>query len=567
MICILTCAPGTALAGFDWGGDCDGGKGSFTSAIPYRDTLVVGTIPTTKKDVRIALESPVDTDVQLIDVATGHAIIAWPHGDLNGATQACTWYHNVQYCYSGYNGDGQNLGHEWIEIRGTTNRELEMRAYGYQAGQADITYSFSASPTCNEIGSGLFVQPISQNATIEVGEIPAGKVGVVIELQEKMGRDVDVQLHDATTGTAIIAWPNGLLSGATEQSVTYAGMTIRYSGYNGVNNNWGHERIEIEGEVTRTLVMKAFGYQAGTADVTYSWGKGVGATCMGIASLTCEPGLVCKEVQTGVSDPAGACHTETWCLNDATAATECSNLAHPATPGAWGCERFTCVWKEAGGEITTGQLESFPAQYDGQTVTITDVLQNGPAMCTKMACSIENPCCNQCGAQSYFAGTHRQITLNGLGCSGNECSIYESCDYAANTRVRVTGRVEHNPTYNTLTLHVTDHAPAESLSCSLYNATCPTGYTCQIGCPTGQSCGINPPGVCMKSCTSPNDCSASEYCSEEGLCRSDASCGVDLDCRAKGNDWSDGVMCIATTVVTPVCDEGACATTCVPLSP
>ena len=129
-----------------------------------------------------------------------------------------------------------------------------------------------------------------------VGDIPAGKVNVEVALQANNGADVDVQLFDGPT--AIVEWPGGLLSGPTAQSVYYKGMTIRYSGYNGISNR-GHESITIEGEVTTTLTMKAFGYQAGTANVTYKWGNGAGNTCMGIGALQCGAGLQCKAVQTG----------------------------------------------------------------------------------------------------------------------------------------------------------------------------------------------------------------------------------------------------------------------------
>ena len=68
--------------------------------------------------------------------------IAWPSGLVNGASEECTTYEGVEYCYSGYNGDGVNLGNEWIRVNGTTNRELTMRAYGYASGNALVEYSW-----------------------------------------------------------------------------------------------------------------------------------------------------------------------------------------------------------------------------------------------------------------------------------------------------------------------------------------------------------------------------------------------------------------------------------------
>ena len=165
----LTAALMTALApaqaqagdGFDWGGDCSSGDGVFQQNIPLRATEFVGTIPAGKRDVGIRLDAEVDVDVQLIDVATGTEIIAWPAGLLNGAGESCTNYEGVRYCYSGYNGHGGlGKGHEYIRIEGDTNRELEMRAYGYESGAAEVNYEWLAVPTCNEIGAGSFEQAI-----------------------------------------------------------------------------------------------------------------------------------------------------------------------------------------------------------------------------------------------------------------------------------------------------------------------------------------------------------------------------------------------------------------------
>lgn len=350
-LCFLISAAPAAAATFDWGSDCSAGQGTFEQAIPYRGAgVLIGSIPLNKRDIRIDLRALTDVDVQLI-TAQGHEIVAWPNGDLSGAGQSCTTYQNVTYCYSGYNGVNGQQGHEYIEIFGTTNLELTMRAWGYQSGDAQVTYSWNATNTCNEKGAGEFTQYIPYYNTVVVGEIPAGKVNVDVALQSNGGADVDVQLFDGDV--AIVQWPNGLLAGPTSQSVSYRGMTIHYSGYNGITN-LGHESITIEGEVTTTLTMKAFGYQAGTANVSYSWGSGAGDTCMGIAALQCQPGLECKAVQTGVSDPAGECHTANWC-DAATVQADCQNVPHIMVVGQWACEEYQCVWAtEGGNNVGTG---------------------------------------------------------------------------------------------------------------------------------------------------------------------------------------------------------------------
>ncbi|MFT7622262.1 MAG: hypothetical protein ACI9WU_001430 [Myxococcota bacterium] len=346
-----------AYAGFDWGSDCSEGAGEFEQFTPLKQLVTVGEIPANKKNVKINLSAAKDVDVQLIDKATGYEIVAWPSGQLNGPAENCGTFDGVTYCYSGFNG-GQTIGtfgNEWIEIHGVTNRELIMRAYGYAAGVAQVTYSWESESTCTETGDGQFAQWVEKDAVVTVGDIPSGKFNVVVDLQATDGKDVDVQLYDG--GVALVQWPNGQLSGPTSGSLEYQGMTITWSGYNGLGGNWGHERIQIKGLVTRTLTMKAFGYAAGFASVEYSWGGGVGQTCMGIAALQCQEELACKEVQTGVADAAGVCHTPNWCDSDASAQVDCSNLFHIAVPGAWQCPEHVCQFVQgapSGGGACTG---------------------------------------------------------------------------------------------------------------------------------------------------------------------------------------------------------------------
>jgi|GEM_PF-1186595 len=315
----------SAAAQFDWGSDCESGEGSFLQDIPHEATVDVGVIPAQKGNVSIALDSDVDVDIQLIDEQTGTEIIAWPSGRLNGPSEACTTFQGVRYCYSGYNGNQTlgGLGKEWIRVEGVTNRPLIMKAYGYAPGAAPVTYSFTAPDTCNETGSGEFAQQIQEEAVVTVGDIPAGKVAVEIELNARMGRDVDIQLYDGDT--ALVMWPSGMLSGPTQQALQYQGMTIVYSGYNGVGGNWGREFIRIEGEVSTTLTMKAFGYQSGFADVTYSWGNGAGDSCD--SNSDCDDGFSCK---------SGSCHTANWCQSNATIDDHCSASATQ-------CVEFECT--------------------------------------------------------------------------------------------------------------------------------------------------------------------------------------------------------------------------------
>lgn len=341
---LLTASPATAFAGFDWGGDCSEGGGDFDQFIAQGGITVIGEIPPGKLDIRIDLMSPTDVDVQLVDLLTGEEIIAWPNGLLSGPAEECAEFAGVTYCTSGYNGNQtmSGRGYEWIEIIGTSNRRLEMRAYGYEAGDAYVTYDFFASSTCNEIGDGSFAQWVPFDGFVDVGTIAAGKTNVSIDLVANGGRDVDVQLIDPATGLEIIAWPHGLLSGATFGSVEYDGVIIEYSGYNGVGGDWGHENITIWGETNAPLLMRSYGYEAGYANVDYRWGDGAGEACA--TDSGCLDGLYCKDDSQAPDAGLGLCHTADWCENDATADYDCATSSQGWGFGFFTCEQHQCVW-------------------------------------------------------------------------------------------------------------------------------------------------------------------------------------------------------------------------------
>ena len=265
------------LADFNWG-NCgsNGGSGSFNQPVAYNAILDVGEIIAGLRDVKINLRSVTDIDVQLYDKTNGRALVKWPTGDLNGPGVQSLTYQGLTITWSGYNGDGTGLGNEYIHITGTTNRSYMMKVYGFQSGTAEVTYTWAGggnnSGNCDG-GTGTFQQQINHNATVTVGEIPSGLQDVYIALSST--NDVDVQLIDKSTGTEIVAWPNGLMSGEGTQTRSYQGMTVVWSGYNGdqVDGRYGYEFIAVHGKVTRTLVMKAYGFNAGFAKVDYSWGK------------------------------------------------------------------------------------------------------------------------------------------------------------------------------------------------------------------------------------------------------------------------------------------------------
>jgi len=283
LIGISTIVSTNLYGGFNFGGDgsCDGGSGTFQQEIEYwnndpEKAVTVGTIPKDLKDVYISLKSDEDVDIRLYD-SDGTRIVHWPYGILHGAKKASTVYKGVVIEYSGYNGDGTGLGHEYIKISGTTQNDFIMKAFGYKAGYARVDYSWAGKANCNESstpsasGSGDFQQQILKNDVVTVGDIPPKVNNLYITLTSD--EDVDIQLYDKDDGTAIIAWPDGLLNGPKKQTLNYKGMQLEWSGYNGDGTGLGHEYIKINGDTTCNLTMKAYGYKAGYAKVHYEWGK------------------------------------------------------------------------------------------------------------------------------------------------------------------------------------------------------------------------------------------------------------------------------------------------------
>ncbi|GFO72176.1 hypothetical protein BJAS_P2190 [Bathymodiolus japonicus methanotrophic gill symbiont] len=150
-----------------------------------------------------------------------------------------------------------------------------MKVFGYHAGIANVNYSWGGT-NCDTpaSGNGSFQQQIAKDATVKVGDIPTGVNNLKIDMDAQS--DVDIQLYDTATSSAIIAWPNGLLHGSSAASITYQGIDIEWSGYNGDGSNPGKEYIKFTGATTVNLTMKAFGYQSGVASVNYSWGDNNG---------------------------------------------------------------------------------------------------------------------------------------------------------------------------------------------------------------------------------------------------------------------------------------------------
>ena len=303
---------GSAYAGFNFGGDsCADGSGTFSQAIPHNETAEVGVIPVGMSNVKVDLTSSVDVDIQLIDVLNDTPIVHWQTGVVKGGDASCAIYKKVEYCYSGYAGVNGQAGNEYIHINGTTNREVKMLAYGYAAGDAQVDYSWEAPTGCVDAGSGEFDQTLIHNDVVEVGTIPAGKENIQVNLESDA--DVDIEIYHGDK--AIVAWncaskpshSSPCLDSMFAATVDYEGMTLSYSGFNGVNGQAGHEFIKIEGALTQPLTVKAFAYAAGTAKVTYSWGPNADANGTSAPAAGTSTPVDGDSTPSNTPDPAGYC--------------------------------------------------------------------------------------------------------------------------------------------------------------------------------------------------------------------------------------------------------------------
>ena len=300
---LLVASPAVVVgAGFDWGSGCAGGSGEFTTKLTKKNEIVtIGTLPKGKWNVKVRLSATSDVDVQLYDLSDsstfseGKAIVAYcaedgcnkgPLGNNDGSKEEAK-YKGMVVQYSGYYGVNKNPGKEYIHIIGELTEDLSMKAFAFATGDAKIEYQWGKSQTGCCLGTaactGSFSSPVPKGGVVTIGEIPRDKKNLRVELDAE--QDVDIQLYDLedtstfSEGKAIIAYceakdcNKGALGNndGTEESTVYKGLTYTYSGYDGVGGQKGKEFIQLGGVTSTKLNMKAFGYEAGVAQIKYSY--------------------------------------------------------------------------------------------------------------------------------------------------------------------------------------------------------------------------------------------------------------------------------------------------------
>jgi hypothetical protein len=126
---------------------------------------------------------------------------------------------------------------------------------------------------------------------VTIGTIPDEQVGLTITLEADT--DIDINIFDQnrsdtkSENTRIVGYCGetgctpGLLAGPGRESMIYSGMQITYSGFNGVDEQQGHEYVRIQGPTTIPILMQAYAYVAGDVKVMYSWTGSQTACCLG----------------------------------------------------------------------------------------------------------------------------------------------------------------------------------------------------------------------------------------------------------------------------------------------
>ncbi len=298
-----------AVAEFDWGGSCEGGRGTFQQQIEhygnnFENAVTIGTIPSGLKNVYVSLKSDKDVDIRLYDV-NGKKIIHWPYGILKGATKQSMTYKGTTIEYSGYNGDGSGSGNEYIKIQGVTPNGFIMKAFGYNSGYAKVDYSWEGKSGCDNSSSitrnsGHFMVSLREGKRSYLGLIPAGTDNPVVFLNAT--KDLDIELYDAATNEFVVGWNSGHLNYFGLSNEIYKNDKITWSGYSGryaliyedkksgidESAEKGREYIRIHGKSKNGYEMYAFAYESGNAEVEYSWGINIiyaGILGMGIDYL------------------------------------------------------------------------------------------------------------------------------------------------------------------------------------------------------------------------------------------------------------------------------------------
>jgi hypothetical protein len=252
----------------------EGPDGTATFDVGWGESVALGVITAGATDVLIDLSSASDIDLQLW--ADAVALVGYATGaELSGPSQQSVDWNGATITYSGYNGDGSGVGEEFIFIDGTLSEDLTILVSGFEAGAGELTWTAdSDAPWDVDVpedvptgAQGAADFDVAWGEVAVVGVVTAGATDVLIDLSSVS--DVDLELLFGTT--ALVGYATGApLSGASQQSFDWNGVTITYSGFNGDGTGYGEEFIFIDGTLTEDLTVQVSGFQAGVGSVDWA---------------------------------------------------------------------------------------------------------------------------------------------------------------------------------------------------------------------------------------------------------------------------------------------------------
>jgi len=137
---------------------------------------------------------------------------------------------------------------------------------GIEADELNFGTNNGAGP-----GGGQFSKFVPQDDRVLIGKVPVGVKDLKVSLTASS--DLDLELWDGDV--FVVGWESegrrALLYSETGIANDYNGTHIAWSGWGGIDGAAGNESISIRGVTKTTFVIKAFGYNAGSVRVEYSW--------------------------------------------------------------------------------------------------------------------------------------------------------------------------------------------------------------------------------------------------------------------------------------------------------
>ena len=117
---------------------------SFEYSVNSSETIVATTIPAGAENVLVTLTS--DSDLDLMLFSEEQPLVHWSWEDsekglLSGSGLESVDHEGMTITYSGYSGTEAGPGHEFIKLLGSTEGPLEVRVFGYNSGNAQVTLS------------------------------------------------------------------------------------------------------------------------------------------------------------------------------------------------------------------------------------------------------------------------------------------------------------------------------------------------------------------------------------------------------------------------------------------